>query len=266
MIDRDEAARRLLEIRHHARPLSVEDWKAEGIDIATEAESYSVQAAMERLLISGSGYRPIGYKIGATNRFAREMLGVDAPFFGRLFDAETTPAPGPVKLASRITRLLEPEVAIEIGENLRPGDAPFDADRIRAATAQALPAFELVGSCLVPWTGGGGPFAIADNGLHVGWYPGEAAPGWKDFDPLDGEIVVLVDGKEVARGNGRAVDGGAFGAAAWLANRLAKTGRSLKAGEFITTGTVVAPLVCEPGQQVVADFGALGKVAVDIED
>ena len=49
----------------------------------------------------------------------------------------------------------------------------------------------------------------------------------------------------------------------WLANDRAARGDGLKAGQIITTGTCVKPMPIAPGDQVVADFGALGRVRVD---
>jgi 2-keto-4-pentenoate hydratase len=48
----------------------------------------------------------------------------------------------------------------------------------------------------------------------------------------------------------------------WLANELSSLGIALQAGEVVTTGTCVTPLPIEPGDQVIADFGPLGKVTV----
>ena len=68
-----------------------------------------------------------------------------------------------------------------------------------------------------------------------------------------------------AVGKGANVDGGPFGATAWLANELAKYGRALKAGDYVTTGTAIAPFpYAGDGKTAVADFGALGKVEVRI--
>ena len=48
------------------------------------------------------------------------------------------------------------------------------------------------------------------------------------------------------------------GATAWLANTLATKGRTLKARDYVTTGSVTPPIPVEPRQQVLADFGPFG--------
>ena len=86
--------------------------------------------------------------------------------------------------------------------------------------------------------------------------------------PLDGGNLVpemdrayaIQEAAEAILRDEHNVDGGAFGAAAELANTLAARGRRLAAGDFITTGSVTTPVPVVAGQAVVADFGPLGRV------
>ena len=45
-------------------------------------------------------------------------------------------------------------------------------------------------------------------------------------------------------------------------NQLSGQGLTLKAGEIVTTGTCATPLPIAPGDEMVADFGVLGRVSV----
>ena len=83
---------------------------------------------------------------------------------------------------------------------------------------------------------------------------------------MDGPISLSINDEVVATGRGRNVDDGAFGATAWLANRLAEKGRALKAGDYVTTGSVTPPVPVQAGQKVFADFGPLGNVTFRIAD
>ncbi|MFV0280079.1 MAG: hypothetical protein ACK5JM_04870, partial [Rhodoblastus sp.] len=86
-----------------------------------------------------------------------------------------------------------------------------------------------------------------------------------DIDLDAAGVAFSLDGEVKASGKGANVDGGPFGATAWLANALAKLGRGLKAGDLITTGSAIAPCpFAGDGKTAVADFGALGKVEVRI--
>jgi len=260
----ERAARALLEVRDDARPIPLAERQARGIEIASIAEGYAVQDRLTRIMIEERGRTPIGYKIGATNAAARTLLGVSAPFFGRLYAEQTLPSPTAFAMIEGVHPVCEPEIAVEIGRDLSPADAPFDADAIRAATRALLPAIEIIVGSFEPWTESGGPTIIADNGAHGVWIPGAPIEDWSGFDPIDDPITVSIDGAAPITGRGGAVDGGPFAAAAWLANELAARGEGLAAGARISTGTVTPPVPMRPGLTIVADCGALGTASLTI--
>ena len=51
-------------------------------------------------------------------------------------------------------------------------------------------------------------------------------------------------------------------ALAWLANDRIAQGDALRAGQIITTGTCIVPAAVAPGDDVLADFGALGTIGL----
>ncbi len=55
-------------------------------------------------------------------------------------------------------------------------------------------------------------------------------------------------------------------ALAWLADQGVLGGRGLKAGDLVTTGLVTPFVYAEPGDEVRADFGALGEVRLRFTD
>ena len=63
-------------------------------------------------------------------------------------------------------------------------------------------------------------------------------------------------------GTGANVLGNLWTALTWIANELSRYGTGLLAGEIVTTGTCIVPLDIAPGDQLVADFGDFGCVAV----
>ena len=49
----------------------------------------------------------------------------------------------------------------------------------------------------------------------------------------------------------------------WLANELSRHGATLRAGQYVTTGTCAVPLELRPtGESITADYGALGRITV----
>jgi 2-keto-4-pentenoate hydratase len=258
------------EIERHARELL--DHRARGIPntvlpeherLADLALAYAIQDCGDALLRGAMGYRAIGYKIAGTNPASRAHLKIEAPFFGRLYDGMTSQSPA-VVADSGFLRVHEPEIAIEIGRDLDLSQAPFDAASIEAATGAVMPAIEIIGTPFTPWAQAGAANLVADNAAHGHWITGKPLHDWSRLDLMDGVVTLSIDGQVKATGKGRNVYDGAFGATAWLANALAERGRTLRRGDYVTTGSVTPPIPVESGQHVVADFGPLGRIELRI--
>lgn len=260
----DEAksrARRLLEHRFRRLPNPAPPGPERLADMDA---AYAIQDAADAILRAEHGYKPIGWKIAGTNPASRAHLKIDSPFYGRLYDKMAAASPARIAHVPDFHRVHEPEIAVEIGADLDRSLAPFDAARIEAATCAVRPAIEIIGTHFSPWTEAGAPNLASDNAAFGFWIVGSPVADWSRLDLFDGPVSISVDGEMRAAGAGRNVDGGPFGAAAWLANALAGRGLSLRAGDLITTGSVTAPVPVEPGRRVAADFGALGQVVLEI--
>jgi 2-keto-4-pentenoate hydratase len=72
---------------------------------------------------------------------------------------------------------------------------------------------------------------------------------------------VWINGAAAATGSGGNVLGDPRTALVWIAEDLRRHGRGLRAGDVVTTGTTTAPVPVGAGDEVRADFGALGEVA-----
>lgn len=258
--DLERQARKLLDHRMHRTPNPVLPEHERLSDLAL---AYAVQDAGDDILRRSTGWKFIGYKIAGTNPASRAHLKIEAPFFGRLYDGMTSVSPAFVA-DTGFLRVHEPEIALEMGRDLDLAEAPFDAARIAAATAAVMPAIEIIGTPFTPWAQAGAANLVADNAAHGHWIMGKPLANWSGVDLMDGTVTLSIDGEVKATGKGRNVDNGAFGATAWLANVLAEKGRALKRGDYITTGSVTAPIPVEPGQHVVADFGPLGSIELRI--
>jgi 2-keto-4-pentenoate hydratase len=255
-IDRIAAA--LLAHRAQNRPNPLPAPETEVPDLAT---AYRIQAAATRLRVA-AGDAAIGYKIAVTSAAARAMLGVDAPFFGRLFRSTTLAQPATLQAVAGLHTVYEPEIALLLGRDLPGSGAPYDAASLRAATRAVLSCIELVGTSFSPWAQAGAPRLAADNAAHAHWVIGDAIEDFAALDLMEMPITLSIDGAVAATGRPSLVEGGPFAAAAWLANTLADMGTPLRAGDYITTGTATQPMPIAAGQRVLADFGKLGQVSL----
>ena len=103
---------------------------------------------------------------------------------------------------------------------------------------------------------------IADNGAHAHWIKAAPLKNFRNCDILEEAVHLSTSATTAASGKGAMVDGGAFHAAAWLANTLLRMGRFLKAGDYISTGSTTIPQPLFAGQKVVAQFNSMGTVAL----
>ena len=228
------------------------------------AEGYAVQQAYA----AAQGGQPIGYKVAATSPRAQAALGVEGPFYGRLFDStsslDTTTASWPAERF--LVGLAEPEFAVRLGADLPEQAQPYDRETVAAAVASLHPAFELIDSAYgrEDWMSAGAASLIADNAAHGTFLLG---PGLTDFSDLalaDHEVSLTVDGQPIGSGTGANALGHPFNVLAWLANELIAQGRLLRAGDLVTTGVVTPFVYLEPGQTARADFGVLGSISVTL--
>src|SRR5581483_1448010 len=78
---------------------------------------------------------------------------------------------------------------------------------------------------------------VADNAWSAGLVVGEFHKAWPDLISAVG--IVRANGEIVDQGFGRDVLGHPFNPLIWLANRLVGQQKTLRAGELISTGSLV---------------------------
>jgi 2-oxo-3-hexenedioate decarboxylase/2-keto-4-pentenoate hydratase len=227
---------------------------------ASLADGYAVQEALLALI----GETRVGFKIGATSKRAQAYLEIDHPFYGQVPAGALHESPARLPAACFVFALAEPEFALTLGRDLPPKAAPFDLESVAEAVAALHPAIELVTSVWEPWTEAGASALIADNGVNGALILGEGVADWRRFDLATHRVSVSLDGTPAGEGTGANALGHPMAALAWLANERARQGKGLKAGEIVSTGVVTPFHYLDAGSRVVADFGALGQVTLDL--
>ena len=222
------------------------------------AEAYAIQDRLFSLL-EGDFY---GWKIGATSTRARELVGVTSPICARLKSTNAYVSPGDLSAHFFFMRAVESEFAFRLRTDLLGDDGKYHAENVSRAIESLHPAIEVSDSRYNDWTRSGGASLIADNSNDGAFVLGPSVDDWRSVD-LDTHAVSLYDaGKCVAEGGGHEVMDGPLGALAWLANECVAKKDPLRAGQIITTGSCTGVYVAPPGSNIVADFGALGRVVV----
>jgi 2-keto-4-pentenoate hydratase len=227
----------------------------------TEAEGYRIQDAVHGLLAADFGAR-VGYKIGCTSAVMQQYLGIPHPCSGGVF-ASSVHASGVSLRAQDFVRVgVECEIAVRLACDLPRARAPFTADAVTEAIEAYLPAIEIVDDRYADWQTLGAPTLVADDFFAAGCVLGNAIARASAPDLLTVVGRAVVNGREVARGTGADVLGHPHHALAWLANHLAASDTSLRAGEIVLTGSLVKTLWLKAGEEAVMELQGLGAVSV----
>ena len=221
---------------------------------------YAVQEELVSRLLSKKAGHIAGYKVACTNKLAQELLGVDAPFYGRLLSPFVYRSPAHLNAGNFCMRVIEAEFAFKLADDLPRAGAPYDADRVAAAVLAVMPAIEIVDTRYTDWTQVAVPSLIADNGCNGGWVQGPSCTDWQQFDLKTHPVDLIVNGEPKLKGFGSAVLGHPLNSLTWLANTLCEQGKFLRAGDLVSTGVCTDIYLAEPGDVLMADFGELGTV------
>ncbi len=226
----------------------------------TRAEGYAIQA----LLDLRSSTRPVGWKIAATSAAGQRHINVSGPMAGRILTERTFDDGAVVSLAGNRMRVAEPEFVFVVGDTIAPRAQPYRRDEVMSHIADLRLGIEVPDSRFASFTTVGEALLIADNACANDYVLGPVVHSpWRDVNLASHQVVATVKGlaRSYSReGVGANVLGNPTIALEWLVNELSSHDLTLYAGQFVTTGTCMAPLEVELGDSVSADFGDFGRV------
>jgi len=246
------------------RARSLERARFEPLTDLARAESLQAGITIARL---ARGDRPVGYKIGFTNRAIWPLYGVYHPIWAPVWNAtvvaaaeppEGCAAAGATPAVARVVaaRFVEPRLEPEIVVGLRDTPAVDTPEEVFAAAEWVANGFEIVQSPFPGWRFSAAE-AFAAQGLHGALILGPRRPVSSLGDaPAQAlarlaalEVELYCDGRLVERGRGANALDGPMHAVAHLAHEMRLRGRSIERGALITTGTLTDAQPLEPGQR-----------------
>jgi len=213
-------------------------------------------ADRERRLAGGE--TSLGWKLGFGSAEAMEGLGIAAPLVGFLTDRSPLPSDDAARIDGWTRPVVEPELALRLGADLRPG-----GDRAEAAGAIAAiaPAFELVDVDPRPTDV---VEILAGNIFHRHVVlAGEANVDPAEFAGLRGSVAH--NGHERTVADPQAGTGELVGLIRHVADLLGEFGGSLRAGEIVICGSVVPPIGVLPGDAVAYRIDPVGAISLRLE-
>lgn len=229
----------------------------------TRAQGYAIQACLPE----ASGQQVRGWKIAATSTAGQRHINVSGPLAGRILAGQVLPPGAVVPAHGNRMRVAEPEMAFMLGRDLPARLEPYTEAEVMAAVAGLHPSLEIPNSRFAVFTQAGEAQLLADNACAHQFILGPQAPDlWRTLDLSQHPVRATVrqpDGRRWTReGSGAAVLGDPRTAMSWLVNELSGLGLDLHAGQFVTTGTCMPPVELTEGDEVLADFGALGHLSM----
>ena len=225
------------------------------------AAGYSSQEEIVRV----SGQPVVGWKIAATSAAGQKHIGVDGPLAGPLLANRVLENGAAVPLDGNIMLVAEAEFAFKFARSLPKQANLYTQEEVLAAVESLHPSIEVPDSRYNDFARVGAPQLIADAACACWFVLGPAASAdWRSRDLVTHAVTAYLNGAPAATGSGANVLGDPRIALTWLVNELRTYGDGIAAGQFVTTGTCVIPVVIKPGDRVRADFGNFGSVDVQL--
>lgn len=232
--------------------------------------AYAAALAVRAERIAG-GERPVGYKVGFTNRSIWPRYEVYGPIWGTVWEGtlKQVDASAPHESVLSLKGLLEPRIEPEVVFCLREVPPP-DCSLIQlvAAVNWVAHGYEIVHTHFPAWKFTAAQ-AVADGGLHGLLLVGPrvkldaAAPDAVVASLAGVRLKLYGDGVLKDEGTGANVLDGPVQALLHFVNELRATpgAPSLQAGDVITTGTLTDAWPVQAGQTWHTEIEASGPVA-----
>jgi 2-keto-4-pentenoate hydratase len=222
----------------------------------TVAEAYAAQEALRELWAPQLG-RVAGLKIATTTKVMQQLMGIDHPCGGMIYESRIHTSPAAIHRADYVHVVVECELAVRLGRDLLPSAAPFTRETVREAVAEVMASFELIEDRNADYKQTNALTLIADNAWNGGIVLGPAMkPPAGDLNGIMGRL--MIDGKEAR--SGRTDD--PMGALAWVANLAVERNRPMTKGMVVITGSVIPTLPIAPGQQFTFTLEGIGSASM----
>ena len=211
-------------------------------------EAYRVQDMLKRILVNEHAYTLAGWKVGLTNAAVQQRVGAVEPMFGPIFAQSILP-PSTFYPCVNKFRGIEAEFMVEMKENCKPlpSHEPHSVAHLleHNCIKSIRPGVEI---CATRFDTNTPPLlaSISDQGQHCGLIVSKSSISPSEFlryhqENHEIQLQSLNEAEQavvLSTGTSANVLGNPLEAVAWLANALISSGRYLRAGDVVSTGTM----------------------------
>jgi 2-keto-4-pentenoate hydratase len=206
-----------------------------------------------------AGSSRIGWKIGLTAKAIQEQFGLHEPVFACLLADGLIQSGHAFRFEELVKPGFENELCIVLGRDLTADTTPQD---VAAAVAAVYPAFEIIETR--GDLSGQLALAIADNGQQKAFVLGSPVGAEALPELSTVRVRVRINDTEVATAYGEAVLGHPYNAVAWLATKLAQFGETVRAGDYIMSGSFTRQFPLSRSDRFEAEFDGIGSVSATV--
>ncbi|MGI9520286.1 MAG: 2-keto-4-pentenoate hydratase [Hyphomicrobiaceae bacterium] len=227
----------------------------------TISEAYEVQEELCKIWRDVYG-EVSGLKIATTTKVMQELMGIDHPCGGFIFENRIHTSPATLSSKEFIHPMLECELAVRLRRDILSEGATLTPTDVRTAVGQAMAVFEIIEDRAADYSECDARSLIADNAWNAGVVCSTPVDVGADMD-LNGLVGRLqVNGERQSEG----LTDDPMGALAWVANLAIERGRPLRRGMTVITGSVIATLPIKPGDYFQFTLDQIGctKVAMEL--
>lgn len=224
-------------------------------------EAYALQRQYQQLLFEEGLGNIVGYKIALTSQAMQEMVGVDHPLAGAIFESALQTGNVQIALQDFQHLGLEFELAVKLKGSLGPIAGGHNVESVASAVGSIAPAFELVEDRDADYSNIDAYSLIAENCWNAGVIIGDYRA---DYDVANLALCatsLTVDGEMQDSAKVGDVMGHPFEVVAWVANLLLDQGRQLEAGMMVMTGSSMKTRFPTPGSHFQFNIDGVGSIS-----
>lgn len=229
--------------------------------LATVEDGYRAQDEGHRLLAPTLG-AVVGHKIGATNAAIQQKLGVGHPCAGGVYAKCVWPSGTRLSMSQFVRPGLECEIAFRLGHDMASQSALYARQDVVDAIDACMISMEIVDNRHANLAQIHIPTLLADDTLDAGVLLGAALTQWRSFDFPILTGIIHRNGAEISRGQASNVLGDPVNAMVWIANTYSGLGRTLRRGEFVSTGSIADLIWAQAGEHYKIEVPGVGSLEV----
>lgn len=228
-------------------------WRPSSVD-----DAYAIQDRVHAKR-AGAGQVLGGWKLGCTTPVMQEMLGIPSPCVGGVLATAIYASPLTRPFDQFVSPMAECEIAIRLSDEVPINDSGYDRESIAPYVGAVMATMEITEERYQDRPERAAAEFIADDFFQKAVVLGPERTDWSALDLAAMTGTTHVGGEARGRGKGSDVMGHPFAALAWLADHLAKRGKSLKKGDIVSTGSVVIATPIGRGEETICAIDGLGE-------